>query len=103
MGQQPAQPPIACSLSAEGMDVRLAEWRVLLTAVTERAELEGGLRLMFEPSVPAADVARLAAAEQECCPFFSFAVTIDSRGTALEVTAPAEAADLVAEAFGGPR
>lgn len=46
------------------------------------------------------EVLRLAAAEHQCCAFFSFAVTIDERGTALEVSAPADAAAMVEAVFG---
>ena len=41
-------------------------------------------------------------AEQGCCTFFAFAITIDDRGIALEVRAPADAADLVTAVFGAP-
>jgi hypothetical protein len=49
---------------------------------------------------PLADVARLAAAEQDCCRFFSFALTVDERGVALEVRAPDDALSLVEALFG---
>jgi hypothetical protein len=44
--------------------------------------------------------ARLAAAEQACCAFFAFAITIDQRGIALEVRAPAAAEEAVTAVFG---
>ena len=50
-----------------------------------------------------AEIARLAAAEKECCGFFRFALVIDGRGVALEVHAPPEAADVVTALFGGTR
>lgn len=55
---------------------------------------------MLGVDVPMAEVLRLAAAEQGCCAFFSFALTIDERGAALEVTAPADAAAMVEAVFG---
>jgi hypothetical protein len=42
------------------------------------------------------------AAEQSCCSFFSFALTVDDRGVALEVRAPQDAAELVTAVFGAP-
>ena len=46
------------------------------------------------------ELARLAAAEQHCCSFFRFAITVDGRGVALEVAAPSDALDLVSALFG---
>jgi MerR family transcriptional regulator, copper efflux regulator len=46
------------------------------------------------------EIAPLAAAEHDCCPFFSFDVTIDGRGIALEVTAPADGQGALASVFG---
>lgn len=39
-------------------------------------------------------------AEQACCMFFRFVVTVDDRGAALEVTAPAAAPEIVHSLFG---
>ena len=43
------------------------------------------------------------AAEQECCMFFRFAITVDTRGVALEVTAPVAPIDQVCSLFGTSR
>lgn len=45
-------------------------------------------------------LAALVEAEQTCCPFFSFAITVDQRGLALEVTAPTDGQALLATVFG---
>lgn len=92
--------PIACSLGAGAMETRLEEWQVLLDQVVGREPLAGGLRLAFGPGGPLDAMARLVAAEHDCCRFFDFAITVDGRGLALEVTAPAEAQDLVTALFG---
>jgi len=42
----------------------------------------------------------LVAAEQQCCRFFGFAITIDERGLALEVRAPSEPQPIVTALFG---
>jgi MerR family transcriptional regulator, copper efflux regulator len=100
-------PPIACALGAGEVTSRVAEWQALLAenrerlvGVTARVPLEDGVRLEFGPNSDAGEIARLAAAEQDCCRFFRFAVVIDDRGIALEVHAPPEAADVVAALFG---
>jgi hypothetical protein len=79
----------------------MEDWRQVLENVTDRAPTpDGGLRLALSPAVPLDELTRLAAAEQGCCTFFAFAVTIDHRGIALEVRAPTGAADVVTAVFG---
>ena len=56
--------------------------------------------MVFSPGTAVGELAELAAAEQGCCGFFRFAITIDDRGIGLEVTAPPEAVELVRELFG---
>jgi hypothetical protein len=48
----------------------------------------------------ATQLAALSEAEQRCCGFFQFQLTIDPATTRLQVTAPPEAADAVAELLG---
>lgn len=79
---------------------RIADWQDVTRRVAHREPLEGGVRLVFGVEPPLSEIARLAAAEYACCPFFGFAITVDSRGTALEVTAPSDGVELVAAAFG---
>lgn len=107
LGRRPAnddasEPPIACSLPGGEIGHRVEEWRAVLDHVTERLPIAGGVRLVLGPSASVVDVARLAAAEQSCCPFFAFTLTIDGRGTTLTVTAPTEGQDLLATVFGAP-
>lgn len=92
--------PIACSLGSGDMAQRLAGWQAITDMVIRRERLEGGIRLVFGDDPPLGEVARLTAAEQACCPFFAFAITVDTRGTALEVTAPPDGAGVLAAAFG---
>jgi MerR family copper efflux transcriptional regulator len=97
-----AAEPIACALDADDLAGRLEEWTAVLDGVTTRLPLEHGVRLELAGGTDVAEVARLAAAEQDCCRFFRFAVVIDHRGVALEVQAPPDAADLVTAVFGAP-
>lgn len=93
---------IACTLGADQVAGRVAAWRDVVALAGERVEVDGGVRLEFGPvaKAPVADIARLAQAEQGCCAFFSFTLTMDERGAGLEVRAPAEAAAVVAELLG---
>src|SRR5437763_964914 len=95
--------PIACTLDAQSMPARLEEWNGLLARATTRTQTsEGRLRLEFDRDVAIDDLARLVAAEQQCCAFFSFAIVVDGRGLALEVDAADDAAELVIALLGAP-
>jgi DNA-binding transcriptional MerR regulator len=102
--QPPAddEPAIACTLPAGAMRGRVADWQALLTHVERRERIDGGVRSVFAASVPIGDLMRLVAAEQDCCQFFRFAITIDTRGVALEVRAPEDALSIVESMFGAP-
>jgi MerR family transcriptional regulator, copper efflux regulator len=98
---KPVDIPIACTLEPDAMRDRLADWNIVRRQVRARSRTaDGGLRIEFGGDVDVGDLARLVAAEQHCCPFFSFDLTVDYRGTGLEIRAPEDAADLVAELFG---
>ena len=90
--------PIACSLTADGLGERAGRWRELVAGAS-RTAIPHGLRLTV-PASRAAVVAELAAAEQECCPFFDFRLYLNGPDLHLEVRAPADAADLLAGLFG---
>lgn len=96
------EPAIACSLSAGLLKGRVADWQSLLAHVERRGRIDGGIRCVFAASVPTAELIRLVAAEQECCQFFRFAITADTRGIALEVRAPEDAQSIVESMFGAP-
>jgi MerR family transcriptional regulator, copper efflux regulator len=103
LGQRPENDdpvPIACSLSGDGMGERIEDWRTVLGDVSGRLPLPGGVRLELRDRAAVADLATLVEAEQTCCPFFAFAITLDQRGLALEVTAPTDGQDLLATVFG---
>ena len=61
---------------------------------------DGRLRLELQHGVDLAELATLVAAEQQCCSFFAFVVTVDERGIALEIDAPDHAAEIVSAMFG---
>jgi DNA-binding transcriptional MerR regulator len=99
--------PIVCTLTPARFDDRVAEWNRLLGddqarlgSTVRRTAIPGGVRLEFGPDGDVPELARLAVAEQECCRFLSFAITVDGRGIGLEVTAPADALPVVHGLFG---
>ncbi|HEY7073026.1 MAG TPA: MerR family transcriptional regulator [Acidimicrobiales bacterium] len=97
------EPDIACTLTIGERPARFQDWRTTLARVRSRTPLlGGGLRIEFDESVAVEDLARLVAAEQGCCAFYSFALTFDARGMGLEVTAPPGAEPVVAALFGAP-
>ena len=82
--------PVACTLDATELPGRLDEWRDVMAHVTARTPVAGGIRLELDAAVPLGGLAELIRAEQACCSFFEFALTVDRRGAALEVRGPAE-------------
>jgi MerR family copper efflux transcriptional regulator len=90
------EPPLACTLAPEELPGRIQEWRDMTAHVTGRTAIEGGIRLELGPATPLAPLAELIRAEQSCCSFFAFALTVDHRGAALEVCGPADALRLFA-------
>jgi hypothetical protein len=101
-GAKPADVPIACTLEPGALPDRLAAWEAQLALVRARgATAEGRLRLEFDDHVSVPELASLVAAEQHCCAFLAFAITIDQRGVGLEVDAPAGAGGIVTALFDG--
>jgi len=96
-----ASGPVACTLNAAEMPGRLREWHDLVAHVVDRAAIDGGTRLQLDAGTPLDQLALLARAEQGCCSFFAFAITVDSRGVALEVRAPREGLAMVDSLFAG--
>lgn len=92
--------PVACTLEPGERKGRAEAWRALAARASSRTQLPGGgIRLGFPDRSVVADLAELVAAEQSCCAFFSFAITVDARGAGLEVSAPGEATPMVEALF----
>ena len=72
--------------------------RRLLGQADRRESVDGGVRFQL-PATLAGPAAELAAAEQRCCPFFTFTLHLADGGLQLEVRAPAEVMPMVAEIF----
>lgn len=97
-----ADMPIACTLGPGSLRGRVEDWQALLEHAAHREPFDGGVRVVFAATVPHEDLIRLTAAEQDCCQFLSFAITVDTRGIGLDITAPADAVDIVHSLFGTP-
>ena len=101
LGAKPLDDSLVCTLEPGAMPDRLADWeRVLHRAQARRTTADGGLRIEFDADMDIGDLAHLVGAEQRCCQFFAFAITVDHRGSALEIRAPESAAGIVADLFG---
>ena len=95
--------PIACTATAQSATRALEEWADLLAAQRDsmvRTAIPGGVRVQFGPAVDVVELVRLTVAEQDCCRFFSFAITVDQRGVGLEVVAPDDALPIIHALFG---
>lgn len=95
-----SEPVVACTLEAAELPGRVQEWRDVVAHVTGRTPIAGGTRLALDAGAPLDELATLMRAEQSCCRFFAFALTVDRRGAALEVRAPAEGLAMVDALFG---
>jgi MerR family transcriptional regulator, copper efflux regulator len=92
---------MACTLEPDDIPDRLAAWHALLAGASAPAtDPDGATRVEFGDSNSLPELARLVAAEQQCCGFLSFTITVDRGGTALEVRSPQGASDIVAKLFG---
>ena len=97
-------PPIACSLDAAAVPGRLEAWRVTLTGCGPVTRPEAGMwRVQVDTCADVPALAALVVAEQACCPFLSFALTVDDRGIGLEVRAPEDAEPVVDALLGEGR
>jgi MerR family transcriptional regulator, copper efflux regulator len=85
--------PIACTLDAAELRERAEQWHEAITGAT-RTPIPAGLRLTL-PAERIVTLATLAAAEQQCCPFFDFRLHLDGPLVHLEARVPAHAADLL--------
>lgn len=96
------EPEVACTLSADSMKGRIDDWNSLLAHVQLRERIDRGVRSLFASSVPHEELIGLVVAEQDCCQFFEFAITVDTRGVALEVRGPDNALSVIEAMFGAP-
>jgi hypothetical protein len=93
------RPELACTLGPAEFRQRLVRIRLLTrTALRERTRDGLQLRLGYD-SAAAAEVRELVALERACCGFLDFQLREQGDRLLVTITAPAEAADSVAEIF----
>jgi len=85
--------PIACSLDESTARSQLGDWESMFAASVVSAERADATtaRMRLRPETDIAGLVTLAQKEAACCPFFGFAIEIDSDGLAFVVTVPADA------------
>jgi MerR family transcriptional regulator, copper efflux regulator len=92
LGRKPAtEVPIACTLGPDDVQQRVADWQSVLDDTRARTALDSGVHLAFTAAIDVQELARLVVAEQDCCRFFAFAITVDDRGVGLDIRGPLEA------------
>ena len=96
-----ADSDLVCTLAPGEMPKRMGDWQHVLERAERRSAITGGVRIAFVPDPElAAELARLAVLEQDCCAFFTFTVRAAGGRLELDIEAPDEAAELVAMVFG---
>ena len=65
-----------------------------------RTRTADGVHVVFDRSIDIAALARLVAAEQTCCAFYTFAIVVAPEAITLDVRAPAGAEAMVEGLFG---
>lgn len=93
-------PPIACTLEPDQVGDRVADWQGVLRQSIGRDGMPGGVRVRFRRDVDVVSIAALAAAEQGCCQFFTFAIVVGVDGVALDVTGSPDAQPVIESFFG---
>jgi hypothetical protein len=94
----PADLPLACSLDAADAAGREARWRALARDALVAAERtpDGAVQTYRDAPRVEPQLAELVALEAQCCPFLTFALSRDGDRVVLRVSAPEEAAGIVA-------
>lgn len=80
-------------------DLAIQDWRTLLDSAHREPLPDGGMRIRL-PIASASQLAQLVVAEQHCCPFFTFRLTLAGDHVELEARAPDGAESLLADLFG---
>lgn len=90
--------PVACSLGADRYETRMRDWHAMLDGAHREALPDGGIRVRL-PIARAGQLAGLVVAEQQCCPFYTFRLTLAGDHVELDAHAPDGSEALVAGLF----
>lgn len=90
MLQQSADLPVACTLGLEDRAERMRRWHLLVErAVPTVRRIGHQLEVQFQPGPEVHDELKaLAGAEQKCCAFVAWSVTVEAEHPVLHVIAP---------------
>jgi hypothetical protein len=95
--------PVACNLMpAELQERRRTVLSKVMTAVTDRTELENGFQYRFTSEGELiSELGNLIQLEHQCCPFLTFRLTIEpgDGSVLLEMTGPEGTKEFLAEVF----
>lgn len=81
----------ACTLSSNQAKDQLARWEAMEARAATHDVIDGGTRLTFGRDIDLDALTELVVAEQNCCQFLTFTLTISSEVVALDITGPADA------------
>jgi DNA-binding transcriptional MerR regulator len=93
-------PPIACTLAPDELGGRLDDWRTTVARASTAEPVASGVRLRFDRDADIAALAALMAAEQDCCRFLRFELTVDADDVTLEVSGPPDAQPVIDSLLG---
>jgi MerR family copper efflux transcriptional regulator len=96
----PVEVPIACTLRPDALRGQVEDWQAVLRHTQRQVDLPDGVRVELSVDTPMQELMRLVAAEQDCCQFLQFAITVDTRGIGLEVRGPTDARVIIDSLFG---
>ena len=88
-------PPVACTLDVTAMPQRVKDWREVNAEVSAREATATGVRLVFARGVDVGRLASLAAAEQDCCTFLRFGLTLGLEDVTLEISGADDASAVI--------
>lgn len=86
---------IACTLSSRQAQDQFARWEAMAACATTRVDIAGGTRLTFGRDIDLDALTELVVAEQDCCRFLTFALTISYEVVALDITCPPDARPII--------
>jgi hypothetical protein len=91
--------PIACTLKADEVVHRLAEWKAVFSRVIGSVDYhESGATLtLLGGSESLLTITELAEREKACCSFFFFSIELDGVETRLVIDVPTEAEPVLTE------
>jgi hypothetical protein len=96
---------LVCTIEGgpDAIRARAGEWAAVTALARRREQVGDDVTLIYDPDpAVAVELTRLAAAEVACCSFFTFALEIGTPGVRFTVSAPPEAAELVAALVAPP-